>query len=148
MNIIERVEFEFIYFEVAAPLHNRIPGNPIRPFFFYNSVNCYLFCVLYNHNHNIDLRNSMNEQTHFLMKIYISHTLFSMFLWCVRGGWRQGQTSIWTQLLLLTIARCVIFKNPLSTSSASWLGLLNRGSLRATALILQAVSHCGLPVAN
>ena len=73
---------------------------------------------------------------HFFIK-YISHTLFSkglMFLWCVRDGWRQGQTAVLTQLLLLTIARGVIFKNPLSTSSASWLGLLNRGSLRATEL--------------
>ena len=26
-----------------------------------------------------------------------------MFLWCVRDGWRQGQTAILTQLLLLTI---------------------------------------------
>ena len=52
-----------------------------------------------------------------------------MFLWCVRDGWTQGQTAILTQPLLC----CVIFKNPLSTSSASWLGLLNRGSLRATA---------------
>ena len=37
--------------------------------------------------------------------------------------------------------RCVISKNPLSTSSASWLELLNRGSLRATALSLQAGPH-------
>ena len=57
-----------------------------------------------------------------------------MFLRCVRDVWRQGQAAILTQLLLLTIARCVIFNNPLSTSSVSWLGLLNRGSLRATAL--------------
>ena len=46
----------------------------------------------------------MNERTHFFIKIYISHTLFSMFLWCVRDEWRQGQTAILTQLLLLTIA--------------------------------------------
>ena len=34
----------------------------------------------------------MNEWTHFFIKIYISHTLFSkelMFLWCVRDGWRD-----------------------------------------------------------
>ena len=79
----------------------------------------------------------MNERTHFFIKICMSHTLFLkglIFLWCVRDGWRQGQTAILTQLLLLTIACCVIFKNPLSTSTASWLGLLNRGSLRAVAL--------------
>ena len=34
----------------------------------------------------------MNERTHFFIKIYISHTLFSkglMILWCVRDGWRD-----------------------------------------------------------
>ena len=39
----------------------------------------------------IHLRNSMNERTHFFIK-YISHTLFSkgsIFLWCVRNGWRD-----------------------------------------------------------
>ena len=44
-----------------------------------------------------------NERTHFFRKIFISHTLFSMFLWCVRDEWRQGQTAILTLLLLLTI---------------------------------------------
>ena len=91
-----------------------------------------------------------NERTHFFIKIYISHTLFFkglMLLWYVRDKWRQGQTAILTQLLLLTIARWVIFKNPLSTS-ASWLGLLNRGSPRATALSLQAGPHSGLPVST
>ena len=49
----------------------------------------------------------MNEQILFFTKICISHTLFSkglMFLLCVRDEWRQGQTAILTQLLLLTIA--------------------------------------------
>ena len=44
----------------------------------------------------------MNERTHFFIKIYISHTLFSkglMVLLCARYGWRQGQTAILTQLL-------------------------------------------------
>ena len=59
-----------------------------------------------------------------------------MFLWCVRDGWRQGQTVILTQHLLLTIACCVIFKNPLSTSSTSWLGLLNWGSFSVCKLVL------------
>ena len=95
-------------------------------------------CVVYPHTYiniigNIikhNLRTSMNDQTNFFIKICISHTLFSkglMFLWCVRDGGRQGQTAILTQLLLLTIACCDIFKNPLTTSSASWLGLLNQG---------------------
>ena len=119
-----------------------------------------LFCILvlsqghnyaYTYTHirgNIikpNLRTSMNERTnertHFFIKIYISHTLFSKgltFLWCVRHEWIQGQTAILTQLLLLTIARCILFKKPLSTSSTSWLGLLNWGLLRSTSLSLQA----------
>ena len=75
----------------------------------------------------------MTNETHLFIKICISLTLFSkglMFLWCVRDEWRQGQIAILTHLLLLTIARCVISKDPLRTSSAFWLGLLTRGSLR------------------
>ena len=92
--------------------------------------------VVYPHTNIIgniikhNLRISMNERTHVFIKICISYTLFSkglMFLLCVREEWRLGGTAILTQLLLLTIARCVIFKNPLSTSSASWLELFNRG---------------------
>ena len=92
----------------------------------------------------------MNKQTHFFIKTCISHTLFSkglMFLWCVRDEWRQGQTPILTQLLLLTIARCVIFKNPLSTSQHLGWGCSTGGSLRAV-LHLQAGPHSGLPVPN
>ena len=78
---------------------------------------------IFNHN----LRTSMNEGL--------------VFLWFVIDQWRQWQTAILTQILLLMITRWVIFKNLLSTSSASWLELLNRGSLRVTALSLQAGFH-------
>ena len=64
-----------------------------------------------------------------------------MFLWYVKDKWRQGQTAVLTQLLLLTIAA-------LFPQHFFRLGLLNRGSLRATALSLQAGSHSGLPVSN
>ena len=75
----------------------------------------------------------MTNETHLFIKICIS--LFSrglMFLLYGRDEWRQGKTAIFTQLLLMSIACCVIFKNQLSTSSASWLGLLNLGSLALT----------------
>ena len=91
----------------------------------------------------------MTNETHLFIKICIPYTLFSkglMFLWCIRNEWRRGQTAILTQLLFLTIARSIIFKNPLSNSCASWLGLLNRGSLRATALSLEGDPHSGLPI--
>ena len=64
----------------------------------------------------------MTNETHLFIKICISYNLFSkelIFLCCMRDEWKQEQTAILIQLLLLTIARCVIFKNPLSTSSAS-----------------------------
>ena len=54
---------------------------------------------LYSLNTNIsgniikhNLRTSMNERTHFFIKICISHTLFSnglMFPWCVKDGGRD-----------------------------------------------------------
>ena len=113
--------------------------------------------MLYNRNTNIsrniikhNLRTSINKRAHFFIKIYLSHFILErvdVSVVCERWG---ETTAILTQLLLLTIARCVIFKNTLSTSSASWLELLNRGSLRATALS-RAFSVCklaGLPVTN
>ena len=75
----------------------------------------HLFKILLLNTH--DLHTSINKRTHFFMKICTSHTSFSkrlMFLCCLRDEWRHGQTTILTQLHLLTIARCVIFKNPLS----------------------------------
>ena len=77
----------------------------------------------------------MNERTHFFIKIYFSHFILErvdVSVMCER--WVDtGAYYLLTQLLLLTIARCVILKNQLSTSSTSWLGLLN-ASLRAIAL--------------
>ena len=52
----------------------------------------------------------MNERTHFT-KICIFYTLFSkglMFLLCVSDEWRQGQTVILTQVLLLTIVALLL----------------------------------------
>ena len=50
---------------------------------------------------------NFNERRNTLLYKNISHTLFSnglMFLLCVRDERRQGQTTILTQVLLLTIA--------------------------------------------
>ena len=68
-----------------------------------------------------------------------------MFLVCESWVGDSGRTALLTQLLLLTIARCVIFKNPLSTSSASWLELL-----RAIALggVFSVFKLAGVPVTN
>ena len=57
------------------------------------------------------------------------------FCVCVRQTDVARQIAILTDnFFLLTIRRCVIFKNPLSTSSTSRLGLLNWRPLRAVAL--------------
>ena len=72
----------------------------------------------------------MNEYTS--LQKYISHTLFLMFLSCVRDEWRKGQTAILSQVLLLTIAALILHlgwvaqpgvaegHNP---QTASWLSL-------------------------
>ena len=74
----------------------------------------------------------MNERTHFFIKIYL--TLYSQKDWCflcVSGEWRQGRTIILTQRS----------SNHSSTSSSSWLGLLNRGSLWAQSPLSAADSQ-------
>ena len=97
--------------------------------------------MLYGYNHNIDLRNSVNERTHFFIKICISHTLFSkglIFLLCER--WVETGTDCYIDPSFSP--------DHSSSSSSSWLGLLDRGSLRAIALSLQAGPHSSLPVHN
>ena len=84
-----------------------------------------------------DIRISINEQIHFFTKMQISHTLFSkglMFL-CVRDELETGKD-------------CYIgpssSRDHSSTSSSSWLGLLNRGSLRAQSPLSATGSHFGI----
>ena len=62
----------------------------------------------------------MNKQTHFFMKICISHTLFSMFLWCMRDERRQRQTAILTQILLWTIAALLPHLGRGSSTGGCW----------------------------
>ena len=74
----------------------------------------------------------MNERTHFLIK-NIPLTLYSRKYWCwlcVRGELETG-----TDCYILTQSS----SDHSSTSSSSWLGLLNRRSLGAQALCLELV---------
>ena len=86
--------------------------------------------ILYRHNHNIDLRTSVNEYTS--LKNYISLTLYS----------RKVDVSVVCERWMETGTDCYIDPNSSldhsSTSSTSWLGLLS----------LQAGSHSALPVSN
>ena len=97
----------------------------------------------------------MNKQTHFFISIYLSHFILERVdVSVVCGGWVEtGQTVILTQLLVLTISRCIIIKNPFGTSSASWLGVAQPGVAEGYSpqwgiLSLQAGPHTGLPVTN
>ena len=79
----------------------------------------------------------MNERTHFFIK-NIFLTLYSRKGWCflrVRGGLRPGQTVILTQ----TSSR-----DHSSISFSSWLGLLNRGSLRTQSHLSAADFQFGI----
>ena len=78
-----------------------------------------------------------NERIHFFIKIWISHTLFLIgwCLFCVRGELETGTD-------------CYIdpssSRDHSSSSSSSWLGLLNHGSLRAQSPLSAAGSHFGI----
>ena len=69
----------------------------------------------------------MKDDTFLYIRLFI--LLYEVETSVVCERWRQGQTKtdcyIDSLLLLLTIARCVIFKTPLSTTPASWPELLN-----------------------
>ena len=113
--------------------------------------------LLYSHNHNIDFRTSMNERTHFFIKIYISPTLFSkglMFLWCVRDGWRDIYSE---RGLLLPISSsmsqgCQCLHPLASSSETPPIGYVSLTRLRFSALCLNLTawfsSRCLLPVSH
>ena len=71
---------------------------------------------------------NFNEQANTLLYkiMFLSHFILDFSV--VRERWVEtGTDSYIDPTFLLTIARCVIFKNPLSTSSASWLGCSTGG---------------------
>ena len=79
---------------------------------------------------------SMNERTHFFIKIYLSHFILERVdvgcVWEVR--WRRGQTAISTQSS----------SDHSSTSFTSWLGCSTVGHWGPQALSRQADSHAGI----
>ena len=85
---------------------------------------------IYNYNQT-RWRTSMNEGTHFFIKIYLSHFILERFdVSCVwEMSWRQGQTATYWLQVLLTIAALLLILA----------GLLNCGLLRAQALCLELV---------
>ena len=77
----------------------------------------------------------MNERNTLLYKnINLSHFIFERVMCCVRNEWRQTDCYIDRKF----------FFDHSSTSSSSWLGLLNRVSLKAQSLLSAAGSHFGI----
>ena len=83
-----------------------------------------------------NIRTSMDERTHFFIKTYLSHFILKrvMFLVCERWVGDGHRLSFWPKFFLAHS----------STSFSSWLGLLNRGSLRAQSPLSAAGSHFGI----
>ena len=99
--------------------------------------------MLYSCNKNIsgniikhNLRTSMNERTHFFIKIYLSHFILERIdvsVLCER--WVETGTDCYIDpTSALDHSTLCYLQESTSTSSSSWLGLLNQGSLRLTAL--------------
>ena len=83
---------------------------------------------------------NFNEWTNTLLHkiMYLSHFILDVSVVCER----------WVETETYSYIDPTFSLDHSSTSPASWLGLLNWGSLRATALSLQADPHPGLPVTN
>ena len=110
------------------------------------SVKLFYSCLgylLYSHNTNIsrdiikhNIRTSMNERTHFFIKIYLSHFILEKVMFVVCGRWaRDRDRLLYWPKFFLTIATFL---------SHLGLGLLNRGSLRAQSPLSIAGSHFGI----
>ena len=118
----------------------------------WTTLNIFLFVfqyfkssVLYTHNtyanicgNKVNNNDDFNERANTLLYKNISLTLYSRKGWCwlcVRGELQTG-----TNCYILTPSS----SDHSSTSFSSWLGLLNRGSLRAQSPLSAAGSHAGI----
>ena len=91
-----------------------------------------MYTMLWEHNQPV-MTISIKERTHFFIKIYLSHFILERVMFVVCGRWAGD---------------CYIdpgsSRDHSSTSSSSWLGLPNRGSLRAQSPLSAAGSHFGI----
>ena len=83
---------------------------------------------------------STNERTHFFIKIYLSHYILKrvMFVVCEKWVGDKDELLYWPKLFLAHS----------SISFASWIGFLNRGSLRAAKPSVCSWSSLRHPVSN
>ena len=118
MNIMINSLSKLMFYSIYINLYKKVPGlkiwlpwekltitiSLILFFFFRESVVYrYTYTTINIIKHKI--RTSMNERTHFFIKIYISHFILErVYICCVwLISWIQGYTAILT-LVLLTIA--------------------------------------------
>ncbi len=78
----------------------------------------------------------MNERKHFFIKIYLSHFILERVMFFVCERWAETRTGCYFDPSSS--------RDHSSTSSSSWLGLLNCGSLRAQSPLSAAGSHFGI----
>ena len=158
LTYLNRVSFSHasLSLSVYTHIHTHTLCNHLifRPFFILNKVvimyidpfnnlllptPCVVYCNTYTTidiSRDIikhDIRTSMNEWRHFFIKIK-SLTLYGNVSCVWEMSWRQRQTAILTPSS----------SDHSSTSSSSWLGLLNRGSLRAQSPLSAAGSQFGI----
>ena len=104
---------------------------------------CCIATYIYKYMQNIikhNIRTSMNERTHFFIKIYLSHFILERVMFLVCKRWEETRTDCYFD---------PSSSDHSGTSSSSWLGLLNRGSLRPQSPLSATGSHCGiLPPTN
>ena len=90
----------------------------------------------YKQKHNQTQYTNFNERTDFFIEIHLSHFILKRVMFVVCEKW------------VVTRTDCSIdtssSRDHRSTSSSSWLGLLNRGSLRAQSPLSATGSHFGI----
>ena len=94
---------------------------------------CILTTIQIYAEHNI--WNSMNERIHFFIKIYLSHFILERVMFFVCERWVETRTGCYFD---------PSSSDHSSTSSSSWLGMLNHGSLMAQSPLSAAGSHTGI----
>ena len=103
----------------------------------YIYIYIYIYTNIYRNIIKHNIRTSMNERTHFFIKIYISHFILEK----VDAGceW-EGGVGDGDRLLHIDPSS----SDHSSTSFSSWLGLPNRASLGAQSPLSAAGSHFGI----
>ena len=107
----------------------------------YSHIQLYVYIYNYMRKHcQHNIWTSMNERTHFFIKIYLSHFIRKGWCWlCVRGELETGTDYILTQRF---------YRDHSSTSSSHWLGCSTVGHLGPKPSVWSWFSLRGHPISN